>query len=62
MAKYLGVLVLLVGALCLIYAGVNPAYDNNIMLGTGLSLVVAGYVVHIILNAKLGKQAESESK
>ncbi len=55
MVKYLGVLVLLVGALCLIYASFNPAYDNNIMLGVGITLTVAGYLLHIILGRRASK-------
>lgn len=50
MVKYLGVLVLLIGALLLIIAGFKPSYDSNMMLGTGLLLVVGGYLAHIILN------------
>ncbi len=50
MKKYLGVLVLLIGALILIYSGFNPSYDSNTLLGTGLVLVVLGYIGYIFLN------------
>lgn len=50
MKQYLGVLVLLIGALILIYTGFNPSYDSNTLLGTGLLLVVLGYIAHIFLN------------
>lgn len=52
MVKYLGILVLLVGALCLIYAGFQPSYDSNVVLGTGLTLTVLGYLLHIILERR----------
>lgn len=52
MVKYLGVLLLLVGAVLLIVVGfTNP--ETNIMLGSGLALVVVGYLVHIFLNKKV---------
>lgn len=56
MKQYLGVLVLLVGALILIYSGFNPSYDSNALLGTGLLLVVLGYVAHILLNRSSSQQ------
>lgn len=52
MAKYIGTLILLIGAVLLIVAGVT-AQSSNTLLGTGLALVVIGYIVHIILSKKL---------
>lgn len=52
MAKYLGVLILLIGAVLLIVAGLTPQ-GTNILLGSGLGLVVVGYLAHIFLNRKL---------
>lgn len=53
MVKYLGTLVLLVGALILIYAGFQPQYDGNTLLGTGIVLVIVGYLAHIVLNRRI---------
>ncbi len=50
MKNYIGVLILLLGAITLIYAGFNPSYDDNTLLGVGLLAVVIGFIVHIFVN------------
>lgn len=52
MAKYLGVIVLLVGALLLVVAGLTPQ-TSNLLLLSGLVLVIAGYITHIVLGRQL---------
>lgn len=54
MAKYLGVIVLLIGALLLIIEGLTPQ-TSNLFLWSGLVLVIAGYITHIFL----GRQSKS---
>lgn len=54
MVKYLGAIVLLIGALILIYAGINPSYDSNALLGVGISLTILGYLGHIFINRRIG--------
>lgn len=49
--KYIGICVLLIGALLLIWAGLNPS-ESNVFLGSGLALVVIGYLAHIFLMKK----------
>lgn len=51
MAKYLGTIILLIGAILLIVEGVIKI--SNVILATGLFLVIAGYLVHIFLGRKL---------
>lgn len=53
--KYLGVLVLLIGALLLIWAGFNPSENDNTFLGLGILLVVGGYLAHIFINRKVAE-------
>ncbi|KGN85483.1 hypothetical protein HQ48_07040 [Porphyromonas sp. COT-290 OH3588] len=50
--KYLGVFVLLIGALLLIWAGFNPSDNNNTILGVGILLVIGGYLTHIFMMRK----------
>ncbi len=50
MKNYIGVIILLLGAITLIYAGFNPSYDDNTLLGVGLLAVVIGFIVHIFVN------------
>lgn len=50
--KYLGVFVLLIGALLLIWAGFNPSDNNNTILGVGILLVIGGYLTHILMMRK----------
>lgn len=52
MTKYVGVLILLLGAVLLIIAGLTSP-ETNTLLGSGLGLVVAGYLVHILMNKKM---------
>ncbi|WP_200879440.1 hypothetical protein [Porphyromonas sp. COT-239 OH1446] len=49
--KYIGICVLLLGALLLIIAGFNPS-DDNLLLGSGLALVVLGYLAHIFISKR----------
>ena len=51
MAKYIGALILLIGAVLLIVDGVT-ANSSNTLLGSGLALVVIGYIAHIIISRK----------
>lgn len=50
--KYLGVLVLLIGALLLMKAGFMPSENDNLFLGLGLLLVIGGYLAHIFFSRK----------
>ncbi len=51
MAKYIGALILLIGAVLLVVDGVT-ANNSNTLLLSGLTLVVLGYIAHIIINRK----------
>lgn len=51
MAKYIGALILLIGAVLLVVDGVT-ANSSNTLLGSGLALVVLGYIAHIIISRK----------
>ena len=51
MAKYIGALILLIGAVLLVVDGVT-ANSSNTLLGSGLALVVIGYIAHIIISRK----------
>jgi membrane associated rhomboid family serine protease len=50
--KYLGVFILLAGVAILAIPAINGGL-NNTYLGVGLSLVVAGFLGHIVLHKKL---------
>lgn len=52
MVKYLGAIILLIGAILLIVEGFQQAASNT-LLWLGLSLVIVGYLVHIFLGRKL---------
>ncbi len=52
MKNYIGALILLIGGIILIYAGFNPSYDDNTLLGSGLVAVILGFIVHIIINRR----------
>lgn len=51
--KYLGVCVLLIGALLLMKAGFLPSENDNLFLGLGLLLVIGGYLAHIFVRRKV---------
>lgn len=51
MVKYIGALILLLGAVLLIVDGLG-SQESNTLLASGLGLVVLGYIAHIILNRK----------
>ena len=55
--KSIGVIVLLIGAIILIYLGVAGTGQSNTMLGIGLALVVIGFLGHIFLNKYSGRDA-----
>ena len=53
MKQYIGIIVMLIGALLLLVSYVTDQVENaNIFLGTGLALVVLGYLGHIFINKK----------
>lgn len=52
MAKNLGIISLLIGAILLVIEGVTEQ-THNTFLWLGLCLVVVGYVAHIFLGRKL---------
>lgn len=55
--KNLGVIVLLIGAILLIYLGIVGTGHSNVLLGIGLALVVVGFIGHILLNKYLHRGA-----
>lgn len=55
MVKYLGALVLLIGAILLILTHFVPDHGGNGQLGLGLVLVIGGYLGHIFLNKAVRK-------
>lgn len=53
MKQYIGVIVMLIGALLQLYTYFTGQVENaNTFLGIGLALVVLGYLGHIFLNKK----------
>ena len=53
MKQYIGVIVMLIGALLQLYTYFTDQVKNaNLLLGIGLALVVFGYLGHIFLNKK----------
>lgn len=50
--KYLGVLLMLIGAGVLIFIGVSGGAQANAGLFAGLGLILLGYLLHIILDKK----------
>ena len=48
--NYLGVLILLIGVICLAIPAISGSAGDNVMLVLGLVLVLLGYIGHIILN------------
>ena len=53
MKQYIGVIVMLIGALLQLYTYFTGLVENaNTFLGIGLALVVLGYLGHIFLNKK----------
>ncbi|MFC2566333.1 MAG: hypothetical protein ACFNT7_05815 [Porphyromonas pasteri] len=53
MKQYIGIIVMLIGALLLLVSYFTDQVENaNLFLGTGLALVVLGYLGHIFINKK----------
>ena len=53
MKQYIGIIVMLIGALLQLFTYVTDQVENaNLFLGTGLTLVVLGYLGHIFINKK----------
>ncbi len=53
MKQYIGVIVMLIGALLQLFTYFTDQVENaNTFLGIGLALVVFGYLGHIFLNKK----------
>lgn len=53
--KYLGAVIQLIGALVLAIPALMDK-SSNFTLGLGLLLVILGFVLHIVLNRKLGHE------
>lgn len=60
--RYLGVIVLLVGALILIYLGIAGTGQSNTGLVVGFVLVIVGYVLHIFLDKRAEANYHSSDK
>ena len=54
--KYLGTLVMLIGAGVLVFIGITGGAQANIGLFVGLGLILLGYVLHIVLDKKASEQ------
>jgi len=54
--KYLGTLVMLIGAGVLVYIGITGGAQANVGLFVGLGLILLGYVLHIVLDKKASEQ------
>ena len=54
--KYLGTLVMLIGAGVLVFIGVTGGAQANVELFVGLGLILLGYVLHIVLDKKASEQ------
>lgn len=53
MKQYIGILVMLLGALLQLFTYFSDQVESaNTLLGCGLVLVVVGYLAHIFLNKK----------
>ncbi|MBF1310887.1 MAG: hypothetical protein HXN14_07355 [Porphyromonadaceae bacterium] len=53
MKQYIGIIVMLIGALLQLFTYFTDQVENaNLFLGTGLALVVLGYLGHIFINKK----------
>lgn len=50
--KYLGLLLIIIGAIILILSYTFGWVDNNMLNGGALVLMIIGLIVHIILNKK----------
>lgn len=50
--KYLGVLIMLIGAGVLIFIGATGGAQANVGLFVGLGLILLGYILHIVLDKK----------
>lgn len=54
--KYLGTLVMLIGAGVLVFIGATGGAQANVGLFVGLGLILLGYVLHIVLDKKASEQ------
>lgn len=54
--KYLGTLVMLIGAGVLVFIGITGGAQANVGLFVGLGLILLGYVLHIVLDKKASEQ------
>ncbi|WP_298527616.1 hypothetical protein [uncultured Porphyromonas sp.] len=53
MKQYIGVIVMLIGALLQLFTYFTDQVEQaNIYLGTGLALVIVGYIAHIFISKK----------
>ena len=53
MKQYIGVIVMLIGALLQLFTYFTDQVENaNLFLGTGLTLVILGFLGHIFINKK----------
>lgn len=51
--KYLGVILVIIGAVVLIACFSTANVNNNVTLGLSLVLVVIGLIVHIVVNKRI---------
>jgi len=59
MKQYIGILVMLLGALLQLFTYFSDQVESaNIFLGTGLVLVIVGYLLHIFLSKKNATKAD----
>ena len=53
MKQYIGVIVMLIGALLRLFTYFTDQVEQaNTYLGTGLVLVIVGYIIHIVISKK----------
>lgn len=54
--KYLGIIVMLIGAIVLIVIGATGGAQANVGLFVGLGLILVGYLLHIVLDKKVSEK------
>ncbi len=50
--KYLGVIILLIGVIILAIPALTTG-TSNALLGTGLGVILLGYIAHIVINKRI---------
>lgn len=54
--KHLGIISLILGAIVLVYRGIEGTQSNTLLI-VGMALVLLGFVGHILINKFLNREA-----